>query len=315
MTTARRPVDPQRASCFVISITPFTEAGGFDEEAVRGHLRRMASAGIGVYLGGGGSGEGYVMSPSETTRLLEIGVEELAGKVPVRSMGVEPRSAQDMVDHLALAHAAGVDAAQVYSLDPGHGHRPTEKEMFTYFHDVLGAVEMPVVLSTHQSVGYQIPVAMLRELAERYPHLVGVNCTHQDLQYLAAVVDALDQRAEIHVGGPMQALTAWSLGAAGYLCSEGNLAPKLCMSVVHAYRHGRVVEMFDAFGRVLRLSGELYGAGGIRATKALLNSLGLPGGSPRKPQLPVATEVVVRLRSLIEDLGIPVIEGWKSAEK
>ena len=62
-----------------------------DEVALRGHLRRMAAAGIGVYLGGGGSGEGYVLSPDETRRLLQIGVEELQGKVPVRAMGVEPR--------------------------------------------------------------------------------------------------------------------------------------------------------------------------------------------------------------------------------
>ena len=50
----------------------------------------MAAAGIGVYLGGGGSGEGYVLSADEARRLLQIGVEELKGKVPVRAMGVDP---------------------------------------------------------------------------------------------------------------------------------------------------------------------------------------------------------------------------------
>ena len=55
-------VEPARASTFVISITPFTEGGAFDEAAIRGHLRRLAAAGIGVYLGGGGSGEGYVLT-------------------------------------------------------------------------------------------------------------------------------------------------------------------------------------------------------------------------------------------------------------
>ena len=54
---------------------------------IRRHLRRMAAAGVGVYLGGGGSGEGYVLAPEEARRLLAIGVEELKGKVPVRVDG------------------------------------------------------------------------------------------------------------------------------------------------------------------------------------------------------------------------------------
>ncbi|HEY1466042.1 MAG TPA: dihydrodipicolinate synthase family protein, partial [Acidimicrobiales bacterium] len=70
-------VDPDRASTFVIAITPFTAEGAFDEGAVRDHLQRMAAAGIGVYVGGGGSGEGYVLSEAEARRLLAISVEEL----------------------------------------------------------------------------------------------------------------------------------------------------------------------------------------------------------------------------------------------
>jgi hypothetical protein len=54
----------------------------------------------------------------------------------------------------------------------------------------------------------------------------------------------------------------------------------------------------------------LYGHGGIRATKAVLNRLGLPGGYPRKPQLPVADATVHELMTLIEDLGLGELEGW-----
>ena len=273
----------------------------------------MAEAGIGVYLGGGGSGEGYVLSPVETRRLLEIGAEELRGRVPVRAMGVEPRRAEEMVALVELAAAAGMEAAQVYSLDQGHGHRPNEHEILGYFEDVLSAARLPVVLSTHQSVGYQVPVPMLAGLVARHPHVIGVNCTHQDLRYLAAVIDAVGDRVAVHVGGPQQALTAWSLGATGYLCSEGNLAPRLCVEVVDAYRRGDARAMTAAFGKVLRLSGELYAAGGIRATKAVLGALGLPGGVPRRPQLPVGEETAASLVGLVERLGIPAVEGWQAA--
>ncbi len=305
------PVDRTRASTFVISITPFTEDGAVDEVALRGHLRRMAAAGIGVYLGGGGSGEGYVLSPDETRRLLQIGVEELQGKVPVRAMGVEPRTSLDMIEYLLMVSDIGVDAAQIYSLDQGHGHRPTRDEIHRYFDDVLRAIDFPAVLSTHQSVGYQVPVPMLIEFADRFDHLIGINLSHQDLGYLSAVIDALGDRLEIHVGGPNLALTALSLGGTGYLNSEGNLAPRLCVGLINAYRENDAWRMVDFYGKLLRLSGTFYAAGGIRATTAVLNALGLPGGFPRLPQLPVPDASVPPLLDTIERLGIGNIEGWR----
>ena len=302
--------DPSVPSTFVISITPFTADGVLDEVATRSHLRRMADAGIGVYLGGGGSGEGYVLSRDETKTLLEIGVEELAGKVPVRAMGVEPRTSGDMIDYIEMVAGIGVDAAQVYSLDQGHGHRPNHDEIRRYFDDVLSAISFPAVLSTHQSVGYQVPVSMLVDYADRFDHLIGINVSHQDLGYLASIVDALGDRLEIHVGGPHLALTALSLGATGYLSSEGNLAPKLCVGVIDAYRDNDAHLMGELFGALLRLSNALYGAGGIRATKAVLNALGLPGGFPRLPQLPLPATSAPRLLDLIDRLGINSTEGW-----
>jgi hypothetical protein len=53
-----------------------------------------------------------------------------------------------------------------------------------------------------------------------------------------------------------------------------------------------------------------YGAGGIRATKAVLNALGHPGGAPRLPQLPVAPDRVAELLGVVDDLDLAEIEGW-----
>jgi 4-hydroxy-tetrahydrodipicolinate synthase len=306
------PQGPGRPSTFVISITPFTEDGTFDEAATRGHLRRMAAAGIGVYLGGGGSGEGYVLSADEARRLLEIGVEELKGRVPVRAMGVEPRTSGEMIEFMEMAAGAGVDAAQIYSLDQGHGHRPNHDEIYRYFDDVLRASTFPAVLSTHQSVGYQVPVGMLVEFADRFDHLIGINSSHQDLGYLTAIIDALGDRLEIHVGGPQWALTALALGATGYLSSEGNLAPNLCVGVISAYCDNDARRTGQLFGALLRLSDTFYAAGGIRAIKSVLTARGLPGGFPRPPQLPVPESVVPALLRTIERLDIPAIEGWET---
>jgi 4-hydroxy-tetrahydrodipicolinate synthase len=304
------PRSARTASVFVISITPFGANGEFDEDALRAHLRRLAAGGVGVYVGGGGSGEGYAMSDAEAQRLVEVAVEELHGKVPVRAMGKEPRLAGEMIEYVRMATAAGIDACQIYSLDQGHGHRPTMPELEAYFCDILDAVEVPCVISTHQSVGYQVPVAMLSRLVERFPHVIGINSSHQDIGYLRQIIDAVGDEVTVHVGGPMLGLTNLALGGDGYLTSEANLAPFTCRRVIDAYEAGDVPGMMTAFNAVLRLFEALYGGGGIRATKAVLSSLGLPGGVPRPPQLPATDEAVARVRAVIDHLGLAELEGY-----
>lgn len=299
-----------RPSTFVISITPFGADGELDEPALRSHLDRMADAGVGVYLGGGGSGEGFTLDPTEARRVLEIGVDQIGGRVPVRAMGIEPRTATQMIDYIAMAADVGVDGAQVYSLEPGHGHRPSPAEVESYLRDVLGSTALPCVVSSHQSVGYRIRPSLLAALAIEHPNLVGVNCSHADIGPLVSLLDAVGGRLEVHVGGPNQALTALSLGAQGFLSSEANLVPRLCASVITGYETGDLATTFDAFAAVVRLSGLLYGNGGIRATKAVLRRLGLPGGFVRPPQLDASGPPVDEVLAHLDRAGIGAIERW-----
>lgn len=297
---------------YVVSITPFSPDGSLDEAGLRAHLRRMAAAGVGVYVGGGGSGEGYTLSPAEHRRVAEIAVDELRGAVPARAMGVEPRTAAEMIDYVAAVTAAGVDAVQIYSLDVGHAHRPSGAAVEAYLTEVLEHTEIPAVISTHQSVGYKVPVTLLSRLVERFDVVAGVNCSHQDLGYLAEIVDAVGERVEVHVGGPYQAPAAWALGADGFLSSEANLAPRLAASVAERRRAGDADGMLTAFGTLLRLAALLYGNGGILATKAVLGRCGLPGGVPRKPHLPVGDELASALAAEVEKLGVAGVEGWSA---
>jgi dihydrodipicolinate synthase/N-acetylneuraminate lyase len=100
----------------------------------------------------------------------------------------------------------------VYSLDLGHGYLPTADEQRTYLRTVLDHAPGDLVLSTHQSVGYHYEPSLVASLLDEHPRIVGVNVTHRDLVYVAEVVDAIDGRVDVHVGGPMHALGATALG-------------------------------------------------------------------------------------------------------
>jgi 4-hydroxy-tetrahydrodipicolinate synthase len=310
MTRGVGPHGTLGRSAFVVSITPFDGNGELDEPALRAHFARMRDAGIGVYVGGGGSGEGYTLTTAEHERVLTIAADALAGTAPVRAMGVEPRTATQMIEYVQLAAETGVDACQIYSLDPGHGHRPTTAEVEAYFLAVVEAAAYPMVLSTHLSVGYRVAPSFLRTLVDDHDHVVGVNCTHPDLGYLDDVIDAVGHRAAVHVGGPRDALTALAFGAQGFLSSEANLAPRLCARVIDATDAGRFDDAADAYATLARLSRVLYQHGGIRVTKPVLQRLGLPGGTVRAPQFAAQQDAVDAVLRAIDSLDIAAVEGW-----
>ena len=304
-------MNTRRHSTFVISLTPFSEDGALDEAGLRAHLGRLRASGIGVYLAGSGSGEGYTLTRDERRRVFEIGAEELAGAVPVRAMGVEPRTATEVIQLAEDAVAAGLDATQVYSLDLGHGYRPTAEEQSTYLRTVLDHAPGDLVLSTHQSVGYHYEPALLDELLTGYPRVVGVNVTHRDLVYVAEVVDAVAGRVDVHVGGPMHAVGATALGATGYLSSEGNLAPRLCVALIECIDRGDRDPAARVHREIMEIHEATQALGGIVGAKAALRLLGAPGGWPRAPRLPVAPERARSLVDVLERLGVTASEGLR----
>ena len=299
------------SSVYVISITPFTEDGALDEAGLRAHLARLRASGIGVYLAGSGSGEGYTLSRAERRRVLELGAEELAGAVPVRAMGVEPRTAAEVVELAEDAVAAGVDATQVYSLDLGHGYLPTADEQDAYLRTVLERAPGDLVLSTHQSVGYHYEPALIDEVLTDHPHVVGVNVTHRDLVYVAEIVDAVDGRVDVHVGGPLHALGATALGATGYLSSEGNLAPRTCVALIERIDAGDHEGAAHLYRQIMELHEATQALGGIVGAKAALRLLGAPGGWPRPPRLPVAPSRAQALVDVLVRLDVAFDEGLR----
>src|SRR5258708_20230365 len=108
---------------------------------------------------------------------MPIAATTLYGLVEVSGMVTEPRYSRQMIEYARLVEEAGLDGMQIYSLDPGHGTAPNPAETERYLRDVLEAVRIPVVISTHQSVGYKQPVALLQRLPSYHSTPTASTCT------------------------------------------------------------------------------------------------------------------------------------------
>ena len=294
-----------KLSTFCCSVTPFDEKGRMDLEAAEAHFARVADAGVNLYVGGSSPGEGYSFSEQEMKDLLKVAVKAAGGKVSVRAMGVEPRHAEQMKAFLKLAADTGVDACQIYSLDVGHGWKPGPAELETYFRAALDACPLPAIISSHAFMGYNAPIAMLEKLAGEYDNLIGVNLTTPDYLHLTEAIARLLPRLAIHVGGPMNTLTALALGANGFLSSESAIVPKLCQSVIAHWAAGRLQDAFTAYGDVMAIMVALNTIPGasVRRLKGAQRLLGRPGSYLRGPYAPVTEAELVLIGKALDGLA------------
>lgn len=316
-------------SAFVPSMTPFTESDALNEDALRVHLRRLGAAGMGVYLGGSGSSEGYALSLDERRRVLEIGVEELKGVVPVRAMGVEPRTAKEMIAFAQMVATTGIDAVQLYPIDPGHGIMLRLNEHEAFYEAVLNEISMPVVLSMHHHAGYILPLDLVEKLLDRHPQIIGINYTFSDLgarggvslpgtryvqgadsKYFVQLADLLRGRAELHAGSPSQILSVLALGGTGFLTSEGNIAPRMCMEIIHQWEKGDLSGVADAFLRFSRFQTQMAQFTLITGVKTALQVLGFPAGPAREPRQPLADDDRDHIARVLAEFNIAETEGF-----
>lgn len=307
--TARLP-DSHHPRAFAFSLTPFDSSGAIDEPALRAHLGRLRDARVGVYMGSPGGGEGNALSKLELRRIYEIGVEECKGHVPIYASGFEPRTAAEFLEIANEAVTAGIEAVQVYAVDNGHGMVPTPRELEAYFREILGTLDIPIIISSHHKIGYPTSIDMLLRLCEDYPNIFGVNAVQNESEYLVNIHDALGDRLKIYTGGTKFAITNLGLGGVGFNSSEAQVMPRTATTVVEAFHAGDVARAVRAHTIMLRVSA-LF-APLLHATprpmKTLMNVLGLPGGHLRPPYLDVEADEIAKMRSALERFDILGIE-------
>ena len=296
---------------YVASVTAFARDGRFDPSGQARHFARLADAGVSAIIGSSGVGEGYTLDDEERRQLFEVAQRVMGSTGGFVLMGMEARTAEQMIRLCKLAEPYKPAAVHVYGLEMGHGARATAAEAERFLRDILGAVEIPCVLCNQpQMNGFELPIALLERLVRDHDHIVGVQDISGDLRYLAAVTAEFGTELELLTTLP-QAIGLLGLGGQGFSCSEGNIVPELCASVVQLFIGGDAAASRTAYQKLLgvnRAVSDVASSTGP-ATKAALRDLGLPGGSGlRAPRLWPSEDDRAQLLAALHSLQIAELQ-------
>ena len=224
-------------------VTPFRD-GKLDEAAFRALVDWQIAENSAALVPCGTTGESATMSIKEHNRVIEICVEQAAGRVPVIA-GCGSNDTMTALEHMKAAESAGADAALVVA---PYYNKPNQEGVFQHFAYLAERSALPIVLYNVPSRTItDISVDVMRRLRQ-YPTVVGVkdatgNLGRVTAQRLACGTDFCQLS-----GNDETALGFLAMGGRGCISVTANVAPRLCAEFQAACAGGdwtRALELQD----------------------------------------------------------------------
>src|ERR1041384_4787528 len=135
-------VSERLAGCGTALVTPFTESGEIDERSLRSFVEWQITSGVHFVVPCGSTGEAATMTVAEHRRVVEITVDQTAGRVPV----VAGAASNDTKKAIGLSRemkAAG--ASHLLHASPMY-NKPPQRGIVAHFRAIADAVDLPIVV-------------------------------------------------------------------------------------------------------------------------------------------------------------------------
>jgi 4-hydroxy-tetrahydrodipicolinate synthase len=287
--------------------TPFTRDGALDIEGLERLLHWLAAEGMHGIIVGGTQGEWFSISPAERKQLLKTVGRSLGGKMTLVA-GCNAYNTAEVAANARLAAEHGFDGILV---TPPPYMVPTSREILEFYRDVNAAVTLPIcVYNWPPGTNVDMSLDLLRAIAD-LSNVVAIKNSTANLRHFIDVFFALKDQLRIF-GVPMNELGIMLVqqhGADGTMGAGAVLGRELPEyfnaiwegDLPRARRFGERNEQLMRAWFNADYTGRLGSAQAI--FKAALNELGLPGGYPRRPLLPLDDQGMEAVRQTLSALG------------
>ncbi|MBI1295656.1 hypothetical protein GC175_11950 [bacterium] len=274
-------------------VTPADADGGVNVTVLRELVDYLLGKRIdGLYLCGS-TGEGVLLSQAERRQVVEVVMDQTAGRIPV-IVHVGSVSTRESV---ALArHSQEVGAAGVSSILPMINTGVTG--IYAHYQQIAAAVpDLPFF--PYLFGGQTDAPALMQELKQRIPNLHGAKYTGPNMYELGRVLDQSAAEWTIFSGMDEQCLFAMMVGAPGNIGSTLNFMPGLYRDMRTRFQDGDLAGAMTLQRRANQVTTVLIQYGFSGALCEMMRLLGLDCGEPRLPHLPLADN---RKADLLADL-------------
>jgi 4-hydroxy-tetrahydrodipicolinate synthase len=284
-------------------ITPFTASGALDEAAVRRLARRQVDAGVHVLVPCGTTGESPTLSADERRRIVEIAVEEAAGRALVLA-GAGGYDTREVVHAAREMERAG--AHGILSVTPYY-NKPTPEGLYQHYKAIADAVAIPVVLyNVPGRTGCNIDPATLVRLAS-IPNVVGVKEASGNITQVAEICRSVPPDFLVLSGDDAIALPLMALGGRGVISVVSNEAPAEMVQMVESAERGDFASARRWHEKLMPLMQVNFVESNPIPVKFAMAAMGLCEEAYRLPMVPPRQASRERILAALKAFGLPVV--------
>lgn len=284
-------------------ITPFTSSGAVDDVNVKRLARRQIDAGVHFLVPCGTTGEAPTLSDDERRRVVELVVEEAAGRVPVLAGagGYDTREVSRAAQAMEKAGAQGLLSVTPYY------NKPTPEGLYQHFKAVGEATPLPIILyNVPGRTGCNIDAATCARLAT-IPTIVGVKEASGNIQQMVEVCRAVPEDFLVLSGDDALTLPLMAVGGRGIISVASNEIPAEMSEMVEAAERGDFATARRIHTRLLPLLLGNFIESNPGPVKFAMAAMGLCEEVFRLPMVSPKAASKEKILGILKELGLPIV--------
>jgi 4-hydroxy-tetrahydrodipicolinate synthase len=280
-------------------ITPFTKDNRVDKDGIRQNIEFLVDGGVSGVVPCGTTGEAATLSINEHEKVIEYAVE--FSSVPVVA-GTGSNNTTEALELTKFAQDAGADA--VLLITPYY-NKPNDSGMLKHFMTIAESVDIPIIIYNVPSrTGINLKPELTAKLA-KVNNIVGIKEASGSLDQVTRIIE-LTKGEDFAVlsGDDGLTLPILSIGGTGVISVVANVAPKLVVSMIEAFRNGDWEKARELHLTLAPLIRAMFLETNPIPVKKAVELIGLPAGNLRLPLAPISTDNEKKLKAALNDLHL-----------
>lgn len=295
-------MDQRISGILTPNITPVDSAGRVDEDTLRGYVDWLIDHGVDGLYPNGSTGEFVRFTAEERRRIVQIVVDQTAGRVPILAGAAEANAKET----IAACDAYGAMGVRAVAIVAPFYYRLSDQGVYAYFREIADSVSIDVTLYNIPLFASPIEVDTVVRLASECPRVIGIKDSSGDLPNMMRMI------AQVRpIRSDFSFLTGWDAslapmliaGADGGTNATSGVVPELTRAIHRAVQAGQIEEAMRLQYQLLPLFDALISLGEFpEGFRAGARSRGWNLGSGRVPLSERQRDIVAAAQREIDAL-------------
>src|SRR6266571_7387838 len=281
-------------------VTPFTKTGELDEAAVRRLGRRQMDAGVHFLVPCGTTGESPTLTLAERLRIVELLVDEAAGKTPILAGagGYNTKEVIQLAGEMKKVGASGLLSVTPYYI------KPTQEGLFQHYRAIAESTPLPIIVyNVPGRTGVNVEVSTLVRLAQ-IPNIVGVKEASGNVSQMCDVCRAVPPDFIVLSGDDALTLPLMAVGGRGIVSVVSNEIPAEMVQMVEIAERNDFAAARAVHSRILPLMAANFIESNPGPVKAAMAAMGLIDEVFRLPMVSPKAESKDKILHVLKELGL-----------